>query len=380
MASLIAAVNAYSNKVHARFNTQDATIAGLLPKAGGTLLGPLTLASSPVNQLDAATKQYVDSHIGGGGGGGTSIEVKDEGTQVVVASALNYVGAGVQVTNNNGIATITIPGTVGGSSSLIVKSEGNTVTSSDSINFIGGGVSVTNVGGVATIDIPSSSMSRGGNNGVLDYSLINSQIETGISTSMSSSGITVASGHRVVIQSIHVVNTVNSECQLTARILYANGDIGPICLYTPFRAYTNLNIIMSQLVLQTGDTLQFQGNASGLQAVITYADLTDTTYFSSGKKLQTSDMTDIYVSASQSSIIESILLSETSGSLNGSITIAWADAANNILGYFAYNQAISNGSAIELINRVKYLPVGHKIRARSMPANSSGVIVSGKKV
>jgi hypothetical protein len=44
-------------------NTPDA-----LPLTGGTLTGPLTLHADPTGALDAATKQYVDSHVGGGGG------------------------------------------------------------------------------------------------------------------------------------------------------------------------------------------------------------------------------------------------------------------------------------------------------------------------
>jgi hypothetical protein len=39
-----------------------------LPLTGGTLTGPLVLNADPVGALDAATKQYVDSHGGGGGG------------------------------------------------------------------------------------------------------------------------------------------------------------------------------------------------------------------------------------------------------------------------------------------------------------------------
>ncbi len=33
-----------------------------LPKAGGTMSGALTLNSDPTNNLEAATKQYADTH------------------------------------------------------------------------------------------------------------------------------------------------------------------------------------------------------------------------------------------------------------------------------------------------------------------------------
>lgn len=34
----------------------------ILPKSGGTMTGALTLHSDPTNNLEAATKQYADTH------------------------------------------------------------------------------------------------------------------------------------------------------------------------------------------------------------------------------------------------------------------------------------------------------------------------------
>ena len=50
----------------------EASGAGLyLPLAGGTMTGPLYLATNPTVPNQAATKQYVDDNAGGGGGGGS---------------------------------------------------------------------------------------------------------------------------------------------------------------------------------------------------------------------------------------------------------------------------------------------------------------------
>jgi hypothetical protein len=42
-------------------------VSRFVATSGGTMTGPLTLAANPANNLDAATKQYVDAHAGGGG-------------------------------------------------------------------------------------------------------------------------------------------------------------------------------------------------------------------------------------------------------------------------------------------------------------------------
>ncbi len=46
------------------------TVAGALLLVGGAMTGPLTLAGDPTTALQAATKQYVDSHAAGSGPGG----------------------------------------------------------------------------------------------------------------------------------------------------------------------------------------------------------------------------------------------------------------------------------------------------------------------
>lgn len=52
----------------------------VVPSAGGTMTGPLTLSGDPTSALQAATKQYVDTH---GGGGGASVIVSDTPPGVV---------------------------------------------------------------------------------------------------------------------------------------------------------------------------------------------------------------------------------------------------------------------------------------------------------
>jgi hypothetical protein len=52
---------------HTSEDITDLDTSNLLPLSGGTMTGPLVLASAPTVSMHAATKSYVDSHAGGGG-------------------------------------------------------------------------------------------------------------------------------------------------------------------------------------------------------------------------------------------------------------------------------------------------------------------------
>ena len=83
-----------------------------------------------------------------------SINVEDEGVLIVSTQDLNFVGAGVTVTENPaGTAEIDIPG-----NPLTVKDEGlNIISNPANMNFIGAGVTVTeDPAGTAKVNIPGS--------------------------------------------------------------------------------------------------------------------------------------------------------------------------------------------------------------------------------
>lgn len=56
-------------ELNAETTRATAAETGLLPKSGGTLTGPLTLAADPTSAMQAATQRHVLAHTGGGGGG-----------------------------------------------------------------------------------------------------------------------------------------------------------------------------------------------------------------------------------------------------------------------------------------------------------------------
>lgn len=86
-----------------------------------------------------------------------AVPIEDEGTEILAApSAINFVGAGVTVTDEDGVATVTIPGAL----SVAVEDEGSTVlTAAARLNFVGAGVTATDAGGgEITVTIPGASL------------------------------------------------------------------------------------------------------------------------------------------------------------------------------------------------------------------------------
>ena len=80
--------------------------AEFLPLTGGTMAGPLTLHADPAAALDAATKQYVDTHVGGGGSG----TVTTTGTPA--SGNLSAFSGATSITNGNLSGDVTTSGTL----------------------------------------------------------------------------------------------------------------------------------------------------------------------------------------------------------------------------------------------------------------------------
>jgi len=113
-------------------------------------------------------------------GGISGIDFEEEGTPVVTAASVNFVGASVTVTDVGGVATVTVTDADTNTTDLIVNDEGTPIVTTDEINFVGAGVTVTDVAGVATVTIP------GGGGGGNIFHANNQELDPTVTASFSS--------------------------------------------------------------------------------------------------------------------------------------------------------------------------------------------------
>lgn len=93
------------------------------------------------------------SSLTGGGGSGHTIE--DEGIALTQRSTLNFVGAGVTVTDVGGKTQVSVP--QGGHT---ISDEGTPLTQRAVLNFVGTGVTVTDGGTETTVTVSSGSTAQ----------------------------------------------------------------------------------------------------------------------------------------------------------------------------------------------------------------------------
>jgi hypothetical protein len=97
----------------------------------------------------------------------STITIQGQGTNVVQASTVNFVGNGITTSNVSGVATVTVNG-------LAVQDKGFTVVASPNrMNFVGNGVAASNLGGVATVTINGTTIQDEGSNVLTGANTIN---------------------------------------------------------------------------------------------------------------------------------------------------------------------------------------------------------------
>ena len=93
------------------------------------------------------------------------------------------------------------------------------------------------------------------------------------------------------------------------------------------------------------------------------------------KNVDTSEITAV-TSASDSTIILSILGANTNGTSNADITVIRRDAANTDQGYLAYTIVVPADSNLDVLGNKYILPSGHKLNVSTSTSGYLDVTIS----
>ena len=211
---------------------------------------------------------------------------------------------------------------------------------------------------------------------------VTNQLGYQITNVTTSCGLTVTAGHKAVVRSIHVTNIGSVAANLSAEIQYSGTTSVSLATSMSIPVGSSVEILERVKVLNPTDIIRFSGSVTNaLHVTVVWEDNMDSTYFGGGLNLTDTNFADAYISSGVNSCIESVLLVNYGSSTNNATaTVVWTDASNNIIGYYSNNIVVPLNGTMELMQNVKRLPVGYKIRVSSQVANRVAVHVSGKTI
>jgi hypothetical protein len=204
-------------------------------------------------------------------------------------------------------------------------------------------------------------------------------------------------GREYVIESIHITNKSGNNLYLSGRHDFNGGVNVPIAerILVPYQG--SLELLEQPRVANPSDIIRLQaltgigtqalGVDGGLDAFITISTKTDTSYVGVGTTVRTTDQ-EIFTSVTYPSVIQSISLANYNDNVDADVTVSifrggtvGQIATTGIRqGYLIYNLTVPKNSTIEICQKPKLLLAGDSILVTSTPANSVGIIVSGKYI
>ncbi len=186
-------------------------------------------------------------------------------------------------------------------------------------------------------------------------------------------------GLEYVVHSIQITNIGSANAAISGELsgtTYANTAFA---LTVPVPRESAVEVLKMPKVMQPNDILRLQADQnSALHAYITYETISSTAFFGSGADI-TSDATytDLYT-ATGNSVITSVLLANDDGVNDVKARVVWTDGSNVIQGYLCFDMIVPADATVELLEKVKYLPSGHKIRVYANVGGRLEAIIAGK--
>jgi hypothetical protein len=188
-------------------------------------------------------------------------------------------------------------------------------------------------------------------------------------------------GLEYVVHSIQVTNIGSANAAVSGEFsgtTYANTSFA---LTVPVPRESAVELLKMPKVMQPNDILRLQANAaSTLHAYITYETISSTVYFGSGVDV-TADATytDLYI-ATGNSVITSVLLANDDGVNDVKARVVWTNSFDIIQGYLCFDMIVPADATVELLEKVKYLSNGHKIKVYANVGGRLEAIIAGKNL
>jgi len=202
---------------------------------------------------------------------------------------------------------------------------------------------------------------------------------------------------RYIIHSIYITNTAATDAEITGRVDHTlglggtNNAVDHVSFFAsrlPVPSGSAVELLKKPMILLPNDSLRFQsttpsggGGVSGqLFAYIVYEQSLNGYFQGTGLNLASTSPTNVYQSTTSSSVIESIRVTNYSNIGDYRISILWANSADQVQGYLAYNLVIPAYSTVELLEKIKRVAAFDVIKAVPEVPNVLSIQVSAKKI
>jgi hypothetical protein len=192
------------------------------------------------------------------------------------------------------------------------------------------------------------------------------------------SGITTTT--KFIIDSIQLTNIGGSDVEVTSDIYVTNNTL---INSLPMPTRTSLELLVQPKVLQGGDYINIRStSAESIKAVITGQRITDSdgSFFGGGISIPLANTYYDIHDVNYESMFASLLLVNKNSNYDTRCTVVIRDAANNIIGYYAYEILVPANSSVEIFEKDKFLSSSFKISAQSPIADSIDIIKAGRRV
>ena len=221
-------------------------------------------------------------------------------------------------------------------------------------------------------------LSAGGGSGQFNTGITGATayaVTTSMATALTANA---SSSYRTVIHSIHVANISAAEVTVSGEMQASFSFAHTI----PIPAGSAVELLKQPKVLGASETIELQASAnSALQATIIAEQKEDTDLWDAQVDITSAaTWTDLYTSASNPSVVQSILLANDDGTNDVKARVVWTDGSNNIQAYLCYDLIVPADSTVELCEQPKYLATGYKLRVYANQANRLEVTASGKQI